>query len=1624
MTAAAIVTGGNLSDGVFAQSVGGGGGNGGSSFANAAGGNYSGAISLGGSGGVGGNSSSVTVKSSNAISTAGDQSSGIFAQSVGGGGGNGGASSSSATSGGSAALTFGLGGSGGGGGTSGTVTVLNNAQIATLGANSAGIFAQSVGGGGGNGGASVSAASAAPASSGTSTTTSASTGATPKNGSGESTSGKSSASAGKDSAGPSGESGADGGYAAGLSIGGAGGAGSGGGAVTVSNGSNITTGTATGSSGVNSPAIFAQSVGGGGGNAGSSSSNANAGKASVALSLGGNGGGAGPGGTVLVGENGGSLMTYAANSTALFAQSVGGGGGNGGSSSSTTGAGGSASVALGLGGSGAGGGSGGLVVVCSTATSNGSCDGYANGPGIRTFGDGSFGIFGQSIGGGGGNGGAFSAAATAGSASGDGSASGGPLASSASTPSGVALAMGLGGSGGGGGNGGAVYVWNNEAVITQGAQAVAIAAQSVGGGGGTGGSNTVNANSGSYTVSLGLGGSGGTGGVGGTVGLSNTGAVATSGAGAYGLLAQSVGGGGGSAGASSATTANGGDASVTISVGGSAGSGQNGGGVTITSAAPIQTSGAGALGIVAQSIGGGGGIAGSSRSSASGGTDTANLSLGGTGNSAGTGGQVAVTYYQPLTTLGANASAILAQSISGGGGIGSTVDSSAIGSGGINVTLYPSHQSTGRSGGDTASAVSVTNAGQGTSIATAGANSSGIVAQSVGGGGGLTTFAATSALYAGATVSTTFFLGDNGGADGGGTVAVNLAGAAGGLSSIATSGANSFGVLAQSVGGGGGVTSFSVAPGNYSAAVVATIGQNGQSGGTGNSSPVTVTGSPYISTTGYQSVGVLAQSVGGGGGVALASFGATGIFRGDTFRVGAGNGNGLPTSENVTVTFPSGAIATTGALSLGIVAQSIAGGGGFTEVRSSRVTLGDATDLYTGAVQVNNSTTISTSGAASVGILAQSIGGGGGLAVAAGTATLGGSPAGGGNGGKVTVTSNGAISTSGVNAIGILAQSVGGGGGAVLSTGDAVTANFLKGNGNAGAVTVTVNAPITTTGAGAYGVIAQSVSNGGGLVQNGAGVIFGGGGSTGGGRSGGGTDGGVTVTANASITTTGSGSKAVYLYSTSDPTLNVNPGVVITGGAGGSAVVFDAPTNTLNNSGELATADGANGMVITSLSGDTAVNNGGILQGNVQLAAGANNLLHNLQGGTILAGSLLDLGGTGTLQNDGVLASGAVPGATRINGSLAQSASGILRLRINQATGASDSFAVSGSAQLAGNLLPVILDAGHLKAGAMQTEALTASGGLTLSDFAIGSAPSAILSYRLSSSGGSLLLGTNVDFAPAGLSGAGWALGGAIAAIQAQGSSPLFEMLVSRLAEAPTVAALDQAYQSLSGGAITEMPTATLQASFMALDLVADHLDAWQAGRDGAGARSGLGGPAPTVHVWAAPLANTASGSGITGEAYGEVAGIDAALEAGRILVGASINNAQSVFSVSTPNANGSVSSTRLQPLRRRAGRRRLSLGDRISRLGRSHFRAELFRDGPPVGRLARLSRHDPGGPVRGRISHRVVGRQGRGDPVHRGSAGATLARRRDGRFWHPWSRPEHRLGANPRIADLSGNPA
>ena len=1305
-----IITHGTNSHGIYAESIGGGGGSGGG--AGAIGG-------VGGTGGAGGNGGNVSVTNYGEIRTFGEYSRGIYAQSVGGGGGDGagsgglvgiGGSSSGVSyggrvsifnqggiltsndnsdaifaqsigggggSGGGSGGLFSIGGSGTGGGSASNVDVANSGRILTYGTNARGIFIQSIGGGGGSG-----AGSGGLVSIGGNGSSAGNGGIITLTNSGMiTTTGSLSTAIQVQSIGGGGGSGAGSGGL--ISLGGQGSSGGNGAAVVVANSGDLDT------AGDYARGIYLQSIGGGGGDGAGSGG---------LVSIGGSGSLGGNGGSVTL-TNSGSVTTLGDNADAVFAESIGRGGGSGA---------GSGGLLTSIGGSGSGGGNGDSVII-------------ANSGSLYTAGTNSSGIFGQSVGGGGGQG--------AGSG---------------------AYSFSMGGAGGDSGNGGSVSIVNSGSITTMSNFSYSIFAQSLGGGGGSG--------RGSGAWSFSMGGDGAGGGDGGLVQVINTGRLTTFGTNASGIFAESVGGGGGNGAGSGA---------FTVSLGGDGGNSGNGGVVTVTNAGAITTYGDSSPTIFAQSVGGGGGNANT--------VGAAVFSLGGDGNSGGNGSNVTVTTRQQLEAFGRDSSGIFAQSVGGKGGNGANVVNVSVAANiGVSVGIGGGGGDGGDGGlvtvnSDSDIITSGTNS-QGIVAQSVGG----------GGGNGGNTFVLSAAanvieeipFAANVAVS----VGGTGGEGGnGGVVAVQSSGTV-----ITSNSLSAGILAQSVGGGGGNGGNSAAVSLTYNCDVTANVAVGGQGGVAGNGGAVGVTNNGGIRTEGNYSSGIFAQSVGGGGGAGGDSTIVSGdlsvlksaedISPSYSFTMSlGGNGGGGGTGGTVNVNNFND-IVTKGAFSYGIQAQSIGGGGGSggnastyqIELSNTPESLAPALSLLSfsstfilggnggaggdaGDVTVNNVSNVWTEGVFGVGILAQSVGGGGGAGgnvltfdfsndglpessspfedvltnLTQFTQTMvvsNGMGGAGGNGGNVTVTNSGDIVTHGAFAHGVLAQSVGGGGGfsgisdeldlssllfssgtqaqgdATESAGSGVSfAGSVGGNGSGGTVTVVQAGNIVTYGNDAHGIYAQSA---GGLLSGQP----------------------VNVTVDGNIFAQGTNSDGIRAQSVGAAgggaiSVNILGGTVQGGrGSGVGVRLLDGADNTLTNYGAITTMSGMNGTAIIATGGNETVNNYGVIIGSVDLGNG-NNHFENLSNGWLNAGGTINLGQGNLFRNSGVLCPGGNDRiqTSTLTGNFTQTAGGSLGIKL---AAVPDLFAINGTATIDGTLVVSRFN-GFVPTKGDQFTILTATGGVT-----------------------------------------------------------------------------------------------------------------------------------------------------------------------------------------------------------------------------------------------------------------------------------------------------------------------
>jgi uncharacterized protein YhjY with autotransporter beta-barrel domain len=1253
-------------------------------------------------GDTGGSAGPVVVNSNASITLNGSTEGkyGVTAVSQGGAGGNGG---------GSFGLFASKAGRGGNGGKSGTVfvTLGVDSNITTHAAKSHGVFAESRGGDGGSGGAPSGLVALG---------TKGGNGGDAGNvnvinqGSvlttGENAHGIYARSVGAGA----GKGSGSGGF---VAIGGNGGGQSSGARVGINNSGSVETRNG------DSFGIFAQSIGGGGGDGGS---------AGGLFSVGGKGGSGGNSDRVTVFDSG-SVKTSGDGSMAIVAQSIGGGGGNGGNAFAV-----SPTISVAVGGAGGLGGIGHEVSVT------------AEGSDIDTAGNAAHGIFAQSIGGGGGSGGtAVSGALPTGSA--------------------VNVSVALGGNAGGGGDAGdtvSVTTSSSTDIDTKGTNAYGIAAQSIGGGGGDGGSAYSATGGASINVAVAVGGKGGVAGAGKSVVINNGATITTSDALSTGILAQSVGGGGGNGGFAGTLAV--GAGSVSVGLGAGAGGGGSSGLVDVTNSNTIETGGENAIGIFAQSVGGGGGNGGSALAGSAG-LIGVSAAIGGRGGAGSNGGEVSVDNSGNVSTSGGLSYGIFGQSVGGGGGNGGFALSGALG---ISVEDVPGGAaaiSIGGKGGGASSGgrVSIENAG---TIQSGGLGAHAIFAQSVGGGGGSGGFAGSVGMTIGGGAA--FGVSVGGGASGGGNAGVVDVQNTNPAASLITGADGADGIHAQSVGGGGGDGGFAMSGafgfgGEASVNVAVAIGGAGGAGGEGNT--VDVSNYAAISTHGKNANGIFGQSVGGGGGNGgLAVSGTLGLSEtsGNVgVTVGGGGGIGNIARDMRIANF--GAISTSGIDSVGILGQSIGGSGGngglaltaqLTGATKKSATVGvsigggGGTGNSAGIVEISNDFggAINTTGFGAHGIEAQSIGGGGGnggmaivgqLGVAFGSeeqatktlnvgVTVGGAGGGSGFGNTVHVTNNDSIEVMGDTATGIFAQSIGGGGGngggalnaigmltdstnndsrSVVAT---VTVGGGGGPGNhGGAVTVDNGGRITTHGVGGYGVLAQSVGGGGGI----------------GGR------------ANTfSLVVTDACTLPLLCKAPASNKNNFQLGVTVGGSGGGAS---NGGVVTVNNTGGIETfGNMSDGIYAQSIGGGGGAGGNGILgSGEILpvpvelpfILAGSVSFYKNLQvvvGGN--AGSSGDGGMVDVSNNKNITTHGS-----NANGILAQSVGGGGGVGGKAAIGATGTFGLGGAGGAAGKGGDVTVDQ---------------SGGATIETY--GSASYGIFAQSVGGGGG---VAGNIDRALSGV---------------------------------------------------------------------------------------------------------------------------------------------------------------------------------------------------------------------------------------------------------------------------------
>ena len=1403
----AITTFGSKSYGILARSIGGGGGDGGFSLSGAGAGEYGASFSLGGSGGAGGNGDAVVVNSVGSILTNSTKSTAILAESIGGGGGDGGWSITGA-GGGWGGMSVGIGGSGAGGGDGSSIIVNNDGSLSTVGDKAYGIRARSLGGGGGDGGFSIAVAGGGEYGG------SFSLGGGGDEGGSASTVEVNNRAAivtqGKGAAGILAESegggGGDGGWsitgagggagALSVGIGGFAGPGGTGDDVSVKNIGSIITG------GEDAHGIRARSLGGGGGTGGFSivAAGSEAGKFSfdsVALSLGGSGGDGNAAGNVDVTMLGGSISTQGSNAYGIMAESLGGGGGNGGFSVSGAISTGDSGFALSVGGKGGDGGEAGAVTVTNI--------GEIAAEGVQAHG-----ISAESLGGGGGNGG-FSVAGT--------------LASDGG------VSISVGGFGGEGASGDQVQVLNLDSIQTAGDKALGIRAISTGGGGGDGGFSVAGAltfSKGSSVIDAAFGGWGGSGNVGGEVSVDNLGSVTTSGLYAHGLFAQSKGGGGGNGGFSAAgglsvggKTPDDKSLNMAFSLGGTGGDGGTGGNVLANNSGQVMTTGDYAYGIFAESLGGGGGSGGNSitaivglNASSKAKVINAGAAVGGFGGEGNTAGEVAVINSGDIETAGIAAHAVYAQSVGGGGGDGGNANTlsllldkacwfdkeckeNAVKDNNVNVKIAVG--GFGGKAGD-GNVIAIKNEGN---IVTRGAGSDAIMAQSIGGGGGN---GGNGTLgLSGVTQSE--------------TAEKALSFLTGMVTKPWESGAGKFKTWEIAVGGDGGSSGDG---GNVTVDNTGTIITYGAS--------AELVDGEFVSRTAQGGYGIIAQSIGGGGGIGIepgdypgAGGDAGGL--GKEGKLGLGGGGGSAGDGGQVEVNQDGNMQTYGSGAHAIIAQSIGGGGGIAgDVHRFEAEISDY-EINTGKnlaiaqpggnggdgddVSVTVNGDISTEGDIAYGIVAQSIGGGGGLAGSPGN-ILGwssglalskglffGSVGGDGSGGTVAVLHKGNVKVLGDWSTGIFAQSTGG------DLGEGYALQELRTNDDGEFLDEDNNVLEDRKSLSNVAIDPEEDAWGNPVTVNNDDL-----------------GGDVNVDLDGDVLAYGAHSSGIVAQSlgadgNGDISIAIQGGTVQGGSESGAAVKFlDGKDNVLINRGVIqALSDNA----LFGGDGNETIDNYGVVNGSIELGAG-NNSFTNHPGAVLNAGTKIELGTNRVLKNSGYLSPGGIgkTQATTLTGDYLQTSEGGLAIDVDVSQGVGDLLQVSGDAELAGDLSVNTINMSRAKPGSYDHVALSADAGISNNSLNVILPSSAVVKYDFEQlNGNEIVIRSSVDFSPPSdiaLTPNSRRMGGYINDIQLAGGTDAFAPIASHLIKQPDSSSLEAAYEHLSPAPMLSTETASVNA--------------------------------------------------------------------------------------------------------------------------------------------------------------------------------------------------------------------
>jgi outer membrane autotransporter protein len=217
-------------------------------------------------------------------------------------------------------------------------------------------------------------------------------------------------------------------------------------------------------------------------------------------------------------------------------------------------------------------------------------------------------------------------------------------------------------------------------------------------------------------------------------------------------------------------------------------------------------------------------------------------------------------------------------------------------------------------------------------------------------------------------------------------------------------------------------------------------------------------------------------------------------------------------------------------------------------------------------------------------------------------------------------------------------------------------------------------------------------------------------------------------------------------------------------------------------------------------------------------------------------GAIAFLGSGNMLNNSGTLS----PGGTgrvftaQVTGNLAQTGSGKYLADLDFRSNTADRLNVSGTSALAGAVSINRLNRENAQPGAREITILSSAGGVTNQGLTVTAPPSITTTYELLYPNATdVVLSYTVNFLPQNLPARLQSIGNAISVIQASGAFPGFGPIAAALMDAPSLAALTQAYDTLGGGGTAGVQNTAFATGGMFLTTMFDQALFWSAGGQG-----------------------------------------------------------------------------------------------------------------------------------------------------------------------------------------------